>query len=82
VALCGGLALYALAHIAFRLRNVGSLSKQRTVVTLVCLALIPVALEAPALLTLGVLAAVWVGLILYEALRFAERRREIRAAVH
>jgi low temperature requirement protein LtrA len=82
VALCGGLALYALAHIAFRLRNVGTLSKQRTVVTLVCLALIPVALEVPALLTLGVLAAVWVGLILYEALRFAERRREIRAALH
>ena len=79
VALCGGLALYALAHILFRLRNVGTLSKQRTVVTVVCLALVPVALEVPALLTLGLLAAVWVGLILYEAIRFAERRREIRA---
>jgi low temperature requirement protein LtrA len=82
VALCGGLALYALAHVAFRLRNVRTLSKQRTVTAVVCLALIPVALEAPALLTIGVLTAVWIGLITYEAVRFAERRREVRAASH
>jgi low temperature requirement protein LtrA len=81
VALCGGLALYALAHIGFRLRNVGTLSKQRSVAMIVCLALVPVALEAPALLTLGLLAAVWVALILYEAMRFAERRREVRTGL-
>jgi low temperature requirement protein LtrA len=82
MALCGGLALYALAHVAFRLRNVGTLSKQRTVTAIVCLALMPVALEAPALLTIGLLALVWIALITYEAMRFAERRREIRAASH
>ena len=32
VALCGGIALYLLAHILFRLRNVGSLNRQRLVV--------------------------------------------------
>ncbi len=32
VALCGGVALYLLAHILFRLRNVGSLNRQRLVV--------------------------------------------------
>ena len=31
VALCGGLALYALAYVAFRLRNTGTLSVPRTV---------------------------------------------------
>ena len=82
VALCGGLALYAVAHIAFRLRNVGTLSRQRTVTAIACLALIPVALAAPALLTIGVLTLVWMALIAYEAVRFAERRREIRAASH
>jgi low temperature requirement protein LtrA len=82
VALCGGLALYALAHVAFRLRNMRTLSRQRTVTAIVCLALIPVALEAPALVTIGALALVWTALIAYEALRFAERRREIRAASH
>jgi len=44
----------------------------------VCLALVPVALEAPALLTLALLAAVWIALIVYEAVRFADRRAEIR----
>ncbi len=29
VALCGGLALYLLAHVGFRLRNVGSVSRPR-----------------------------------------------------
>jgi low temperature requirement protein LtrA len=82
VALCGGLALYALGHVLFRLRVVGSVSRQRCAVAVASLALLPVALEAPALLTLGLLALVWVALITYEAVRFAERRREIRAASH
>ena len=43
VALCGGLALYLLAHVGFRLRNVGSLSWPRIVAAAVCLALIPAA---------------------------------------
>ena len=36
VALCGGVALYLLAHVAFRLRNVGSLNKQRLVAASSC----------------------------------------------
>src|SRR5215212_6410715 len=44
VALCGGVALYLLGHNAFRLREEGSVSVPR-VVTVLCCALIPVAVS-------------------------------------
>jgi low temperature requirement protein LtrA len=80
VALCGGVALYLLAHILFRLRNVGSLNRQRLVVGVALLALIPLALELAALVTLTLVAALCVGLIAYEAIRFAEARDRVRHA--
>jgi low temperature requirement protein LtrA len=80
VALCGGLSLYLLAHIAFRLRNVGTLNKQRLVTALVLAALIPVAHEVDALPALAIVAAACCGLIAYEALRFREARDRIRHA--
>ena len=61
VALCGGVALYLIAHILFRLRNVGSLNRQRLVVSVVLLALIPAAVELPALATLAIVTALCVG---------------------
>ena len=78
VAMLGGTAIYLLAHVAFRLRNVHTLSSQRLVCALVLVALIPVALELPALATLGVLAALLSALIAFEALRFSEARERIR----
>ena len=48
VALCGGVALYLLAHIAFRYRNVGTLNRQRGLAAVAALALIPLALEVDA----------------------------------
>jgi low temperature requirement protein LtrA len=81
VALCGGVALYLLAHIGFRLRNVGTLNRQRLVTAAVLLALIPAATSMPALATLGVVAAIAAGLIAYEALRFAEARDRVRHAL-
>jgi len=80
VALCGGVALYLVAHILFRLRNVRTLNRQRLVVTALLLALLPAALEIPALATLGAVAALCVGLIAYEAIRFAEARDRVRHA--
>ncbi len=79
-ALLGGAALYLLAHVAFRLRNVHSLSGRRLVCALVLLALIPLAGTLPALATLGILAALLVVLILYEALRYADARERVRHA--
>src|SRR3712207_185151 len=63
VALCGGLALYALGMVAFRLRNTRTLARARIVAAAACLALIPVAMEASALVALALLAAVWIALI-------------------
>ena len=58
VALCGGLALYLLAHVAFRLRNTGSVGWRRIVAAAVCLAVIPVALEVSGVATLAILLGV------------------------
>ena len=80
VALCGGVALYLVAHVLFRLRNVRSLNRQRLVVATLLLALLPVAVEIPALATLAAVAVLCVGLIAYEAIRFAEARDRIRHA--
>ena len=80
VTLCGGLALYLVAHILFRLRNVGSLNRQRLVVAAALLALIALAVEIAALVTLALVALLSVGLIAYEAIRFADARDRVRHA--
>jgi len=77
-ALLGGAAMYLLAHVAFRLRNVRSLSGRRLVCAIVLLALLPAGTVLPALATLGILAAVLATLIAYEALRYAEARDALR----
>jgi low temperature requirement protein LtrA len=81
VACCGGIALYFVAHVLFRLRNVRTLSRQRLVVALLLVAFVPAAVEVPALVTIGVVAALCTGLIAYEAIRFAEARDRVRHAV-
>jgi low temperature requirement protein LtrA len=78
VALLGGTALYLLAHVAFRWRNVHRLSSQRLLCAIALLALIPVAVELPALATLGIAAALLAALIAYESVRFAELRDRLR----
>ena len=82
VALCGGVSLYLLGHIAFRLRNLGTLNRQRLVVAGIAAALIPVAVEVDALVTVGLLAALSPSLIAYVAIHFREARRRVRAAAH
>lgn len=82
VALCGGAALYMIGHIAFRLRNVGTLNRHRTLATILLLALIPLATEVDALGALLAVTVVLVGLIAYEAIRFREARARVRANPH
>jgi low temperature requirement protein LtrA len=77
-ALLGGTALYLLAHVAFRWRNVHRFSTQRLLAAAACLALIPGALALPALATLAVLAALLSVLVAYERARFAELRARLR----
>jgi low temperature requirement protein LtrA len=78
VAMLGGTALYLLAHVAFRMRNVHRLSKQRLGCAVLLLALVPAAVELPSLATLGLVAAVLAALIAYEVPRFAELRERLR----
>jgi low temperature requirement protein LtrA len=82
VALFGGIALYYAGHIAFRLRNLGSVNRQRLVAGLVSLALIPLAVEVDALVALGMAAALTATVVAYEALHFAEARRRVRSTPH
>jgi low temperature requirement protein LtrA len=77
-ALLGGAAMYLLAHVAFRLRNMHSFSWRRLVCALVLLALLPAGAALPALATLAILAAVLATLIAYEALRYADVRDRVR----
>jgi low temperature requirement protein LtrA len=81
-ALLGGVALYYAAHVAFRLRNLGTLNRGRAVAVVVALALIPLAFEVDALVALACTAALTSGVIAYEAIRFRESRRRFRAAAH
>ncbi len=79
-ALLGGAALYLLAHVAFRLRNMHTLSRRRLVCSVALIALVPVtvAIGTPSLATLGVLAATLTGLIFYEVFRYADARERVR----
>jgi low temperature requirement protein LtrA len=91
VALCGGLALYFLTHVALRIRMVhemrratsetpGWIGPGRLVTGLVMLALIPIALEVPALVSLMLVATASCGLIAWDVVHYREARREVREA--
>jgi low temperature requirement protein LtrA len=77
-AMLGGAALYLLAHVAFRLRNLGTLNPRRLACAILLVALLPLAVELPSLATLAILAAVLATLVGYEALRFAADRDRVR----
>jgi low temperature requirement protein LtrA len=77
-ALVGGVAVYLLGHVAFRWRQVHSLSRQRLLAALASLLLYPVALAVPAIATLALVLAVLCLLIVYEVTRFAESRARVR----
>lgn len=77
-ALLGGGALYLIAHVAFRYRVVESIGVQRLVTAALLLGLIPSAMSVPALAALAGLSAVMVGLVAFEAIRFADVRERVR----
>jgi low temperature requirement protein LtrA len=74
-ALLGGVAVYLLAHVALRLRNAGTVNVQRLVLALALFAVIPVAMQIPALATLaGINVLLW-ATIAYETIRVYDERR-------
>ena len=67
VGLCGGVALYLAADVAFRRRCLGVLETPRLVAAAACLVLLPVATEIPALASVAGVAAIGTALVAYEA---------------
>ncbi|MEH0934874.1 low temperature requirement protein A [Micromonospora psammae] len=77
-ALYGGVVLYLLGHLGFRLRNLRSVNWPRAVAMVLLVVLVPVADRLPALAALALLALVCVGMIAAEVLLFGEVRRKLR----
>jgi low temperature requirement protein LtrA len=79
-ALFGGVALYLLTHVAFKLRATGSFGPARLVAALLCLVCVPFATGWNAVVSLAAVTAIAVGLIAYEVVRFREARARVRVA--
>jgi low temperature requirement protein LtrA len=80
-AMLGGTTAYLLAHVATRFRNIHTVNNHRLVAAALALALIPVAVEVPALATLALLVVLLWGLVALEARRFAGSRQRAREAL-
>ncbi|HEY2334721.1 MAG TPA: low temperature requirement protein A [Solirubrobacterales bacterium] len=77
-ALLGGLAAYLLGHVAFRYRHIHTINRQRLLLAIVLLILVPVAMEVPALAALAfVNVALW-AMIAYETRSYGEGRQRVR----
>jgi len=79
VALCGGVALFLVAHNSVRFRLIRSVSVPRMVVALVACLLVPVATSVAALTVLAILTALVAMLAVFETVTAAATRREVRS---
>jgi low temperature requirement protein LtrA len=77
-ALYGGVALFLLAHTAFKYRTWHQVTVRRLAVAVLLAALIPLAAAVPALAALGLLAAVMAAMIATEAVRYSDLREQVR----
>jgi low temperature requirement protein LtrA len=77
-ALLGGAAADLLAHVAFRLRNVGSVNRARLAAAAAALACLALGVEVEALAALAVACTLIAVLIAYETVRFAAERARLR----
>ena len=91
VALCGGLSLYFLTHVVSRVRLVhfvrrttadrpGYIGPGRLAACLAMLAVLPAALELPALASLALVAAICAALIAWDVIHYREERMAVRQA--
>jgi low temperature requirement protein LtrA len=77
-ALLGGLALYLLGLVGFRYRHVHTINRQRLLLALVLFALVPAAIELPALATLAIVTVLLSAMIAYETISYGEGRARVR----
>ncbi len=79
-ALLGGTALYLWGHVAFRLRHVHTVNRQRLILGAALIALLPVATHVAALATVAVVdVALW-AMIAYETRLYGDGRYRVRHA--
>jgi low temperature requirement protein LtrA len=67
IGLCGGVALYLLADVAFRRRCLGLVERPRLIAAAACLATLPLATALPALAALAIVAGICAALVAYES---------------
>ena len=79
-ALCGGPAMYLLAHDAMRFRTSRTYNGRRLLAVIALVALLPLAFSVPGLAALAAVTAVCWALVAWEALRYSETRAQIRHA--
>ena len=77
-ALCGGVALYLLGHVAYLFRATGRIFRRRSIGAVVLLLLVPAAAAIPALAALALVSAVCSFVVAYEALRYRSHRMRVR----
>jgi low temperature requirement protein LtrA len=77
-ALLGGISAYLLGLVAFRLRHVHTINRQRLAMAVLLFALLPLATNIPALATLSILVALLAAMITYETRSYGEGRARAR----
>jgi low temperature requirement protein LtrA len=77
-ALLGGVAVYLLGLVAFRYRHVRSINRQRLLLAIVLLLLVPVATELPAVAALAIANVLIWAMIVYETRGYGEARNRVR----
>jgi low temperature requirement protein LtrA len=78
ITLCVGPAVYLVAHLAFRYRNIKTINKPRLVMSLMLIGVIPLCLTLPAILALTLVAAMLASLVVFEVKHYAAARHKIR----
>jgi low temperature requirement protein LtrA len=77
-ALMAGTACYLLGLVAFRYRHIRTINRQRLMMAVVLVALLPVATAVPALAIVAVVTVMLWGLIAYETVGYGEGRARTR----
>jgi low temperature requirement protein LtrA len=77
-ALLGGLAVYLFGHVAFRYRHIHTVNRQRLLLGIVLILLVPVATEVPALVPLAIANLLTWAMIAYETRLYGEGRQKVR----
>ncbi|WP_433021553.1 low temperature requirement protein A [Kribbella sp. CA-294648] len=77
-----GVVLYLLGHVGFKWRTTHRLGISRLITAALCILALPLLAKVPALGQLAVLAALLIGLVAFETVRFAQEREEVRHGDH